>query len=53
MIERNSYIVQQTYLPEDERWYVHEICFLDQGRFSSKEAAEEFKEYLVEKYCAI
>lgn len=50
MLERNSYIVQQTYLPEDKRWYVHEVCFLDMGRFSSKEAAEEFKEFLEEKY---
>lgn len=49
MIERNSLIIQQTYLPEDDRWYVHEVCFMDMGRFSTKEAAEEFKSFLTEK----
>lgn len=45
-----EFIIQQTYLPDDERWYVHEVNFLDYGRFSNKEAAVEFREFLNEKY---
>lgn len=49
-IYTNDYVVQQPYLPEDTKWYVQRVALLDYGRFHTKEAAEEHKQYLIEKH---
>lgn len=49
MINTGDYIVQQPYLPEDERWYVQGISLLDYGRFNDEKTAIEHKEFLEQK----
>lgn len=49
-MQTGEYIVQQPYIQEnDNRWYVQQISLLDYGRFSTREAAIEFLDFLHDK----